>query len=103
MFLYRIVIASLFLYGAKVKNIFLIPTNDDNILKYLDKIQIKIHRLQDDLGTIKSSGAQLRAKAYQLAMPKASQVYPSAIAPTYNTHTSLANIMRSKCTARLMH
>lgn len=54
MFLYRIVIASLFLYGAKVKNIFLIPTNDDNILKYLDKIQIKIHRLQDNLGTIKS-------------------------------------------------
>ena len=52
--MYRIVIASLFLYGAKVKNIFLIPTNDDNILKYLDKIQIKIHRLQDDLGTIKS-------------------------------------------------
>lgn len=52
--MYRIVIASLFLYGAKVKNIFLIPTNDDNILKYLDKIQIKTHRLQDNLGTIKS-------------------------------------------------
>ena len=43
------------LFGSiKLKNIFLLTTNDDNILKYLDKIQIKRHRLQDDLGTIKS-------------------------------------------------
>jgi hypothetical protein len=43
MFLYRVVIYPLFLYGAKVKNIFVIPTNDDKILKYLDRIQIKKH------------------------------------------------------------
>ena len=41
MFLYRICLQYLLLYGAKVKNIFVIPTNDDKILKYLDRIQIK--------------------------------------------------------------
>ena len=47
MFLYRIVFQYLLLYGAKVKNIFLIPTNDDKNLKYLDLIQIKITSLVD--------------------------------------------------------
>ena len=41
MFLYRIVFQYLLLYGAKVNNIFLIPTNDGEKMKYLDNIQNK--------------------------------------------------------------